>query len=250
MLNESLLEQAASKLHGITDLVAFTGAGVSAESGVPTFRGAEGVWKNFRAEEVATPEAFARDPKLVWEFYNDRRDLLADLQPNPAHDTLAELQRRFERFTLVTQNIDGLHALAGSRNLLELHGNLWRVRCTGCGQTWETVGEKLPAIPECESCGALLRPDVVWFGEALPEQVWNEAFTAVSQCEAILVVGTSAVVYPAAGLVEVARRHGAQVIEVNIEPTAASESADVCLHGRAGEVLPALLEALRTQGSG
>jgi NAD-dependent deacetylase len=241
MIDAMHLETAAGLLRRASNLVAFTGAGVSAESGVPTFRGAGGVWKNHRAEEVATPEAFARDPELVWEFYNYRRNLLAEIAPNPAHRALAELEPRVERFTLVTQNIDGLHRLAGSHNVLELHGNLWRVRCTGCGESFDRPREKLPPLPKCEACGSLLRPDVVWFGEALPEDVWNKASSAVAACDAMLVVGTSAVVYPAAGLVELARGSGARIIEVNLEPSAASSLADVCLHGRAGEILPALV---------
>jgi len=245
MIDESQLRRAAALLGRVTNLVAFTGAGVSAESGVPTFRGAEGVWKEFRAEEVATPEAFGRDPKLVWEFYNHRRNRLAEVQPNPAHRVLADFERRFPRFTLVTQNIDGLHALAGSRNVLELHGNLGRVRCTGCGRVFDKRGERLGELPACEACGALLRPDVVWFGELLPQDVWSASLAAVEECEAILVVGTSAVVYPAAGLVEVASRRGATIVVVNLEPTAASELADVSLHGKAGEVLPALWEELK-----
>jgi NAD-dependent deacetylase len=245
MIDGSQLQRAAALLGRVTNLVAFTGAGVSAESGVPTFRGAEGVWKDFRAEEVATPEAFRRDPKLVWEFYNHRRNRLAEVQPNPAHRVLADFERRFPRFTLVTQNIDGLHALAGSRNVLELHGNLGRVRCTGCGRVFDKRGERLGELPACEACGALLRPDVVWFGELLPQDVWSASLAAVEECEAILVVGTSAVVYPAAGLVEVASRRGATIVVVNLEPTAASELADVSLHGKAGEVLPALWEELK-----
>ena len=246
MLDESLFERAASLLHAVDSLVALTGAGVSAESGVPTFHGEGGVWKGFRAEEVATPEAFARDPKLVWDFYNDRRELLTEIKPNPAHHVLADLERRYRQFTLVTQNIDGLHALAGSKNVLELHGNLWHVRCTGCGKYFDKTRQKLPELPSCELCGALLRPDVVWFGETLPEDVWNEAHTAVAACGVLLVVGTSAVVYPAAGLVDLARQHGAKVIEVNLELTAASQIAEVCLHAKAGEVLPVLLEKLES----
>lgn len=242
MIATTHLEAAARLLRPISRLVAFTGAGVSAESGVPTFRGAGGFWKNVRAEEVATPEAFARDPEMVWEFYNYRRNLLAEIKANPAHEALADLESRIEGVTLVTQNVDGLHRLAGSRNVLELHGNLWRVRCTGCGSVLDKYREVLPPLPTCDACGALLRPDVVWFGETLPEAVWNEAFAAIERCEAILVVGTSAVVYPAAGLVELARQNAARVVEVNVEPTPASELADVCLVGKAGEILPALAE--------
>ncbi len=195
---------------------------------------------------MATPSAFRHDPKLVWRFYNARRDNLRQARPNPAHRALVALEDRFgERFTLATQNVDGLHRAAGSRRLLELHGSLLRVRCTGCEVVQERGTEPLAELPHCDECGALLRPDVVWFHEALPEDPWREASSAAGRCDCFLVVGTSAVVYPAAGLIESARRTGARVIEVNLERTAASRAADVGLYGAAGELLPRLVERLR-----
>jgi NAD-dependent deacetylase len=238
MIDDAKLHEAAAILGSARRVAALTGAGVSAESGVPTFRGDGGFWKGYRAEDVATPEAFARDPRLVWEFYNYRRELLSQAQPNPAHNALVELEKEIEQFTLITQNVDGLHRLAGSRNLVEVHGNLWRVRCTGCGRLEDRPHEQLPELPTCDHCGALLRPDVVWFGEALPQDLWRRAAAAAAQATCLIVAGTSAVVYPAAGLVHSAR---GRVIEVNLEETPASDAAHVSLLGKAGEVLPALV---------
>jgi NAD-dependent deacetylase len=190
---------------------------------------------------LATPTAFATDPKLVWEFYNWRRDLVSRAEPNPAHHALAALERRGPGLTLITQNVDRLHQRAGSRNVLELHGNLDDVRCTGCGRTSDRTGVVLPALPRCEHCGALVRPAVVWFGEPLPPGVWAAAQDAVLRADVLLVVGTSAVVYPAAGLVPAARRAGLAVIEINVEATPVSDAVDIGLYGKAGEILPRLI---------
>lgn len=222
-------------------IAVLTGAGVSAESGVPTFRGAGGLWKSFRAEQIATPEAFGRDPALVWEFYNYRRGLLKSVQPNAGHVALAMLERSAERFALVTQNVDGLHQRAGSRRVLELHGNIWRVRCTQCGCEFDKTGERLPALPTCEQCGGLLRPGVVWFGESLSRDVWQQADYAARECGALLVIGTSAQVHPAAALAWIAHNSGARVMEVNLEPTPAAEIAAIGLYGRSAEILPKLV---------
>src|SRR5262245_59378851 len=193
-------DAAARALAAATSVTVLTGAGVSAESGVPTFRGAGGLWQNFRAQDLATPEAFERDPKRVWEFYNYRRNLLADVKPNPAHVALAELEKKTERFTLVTQNVDGLHQAAGSQRVIEIHGTIWGVRCTGCAVQADRTGQRLPEMPTCDACGALLRPAVVWFGESLPPDRWRDAEQSAQQCDCMLVIGTSAEVYPAAGL--------------------------------------------------
>ncbi len=215
-----------------------TGAGVSAESGVPTFRGAGGLWENFRAEELATPEAFARDPLLVWRFYNWRRELLRGCRPNAAHEAIARLEAlKGEGFTLITQNVDGLHGLAGSRRTLEVHGSIWRVRCLRCGRA-EERRDSLPELPRCK-CGGLLRPGVVWFGEALDDALWEAALAAAEGCAALLVVGTSAAVQPVASLPLAARAQGAAVIEVNPEPGLGG-LAEVVLTGKAAEVLPLL----------
>lgn len=222
--------------------MALTGAGISAESGIPTFRGAGGLWRSFRPEELATPEAFARDPKLVWEWYLWRRGLIAQAQPNAGHYALVRLEQRTPRFTLVTQNVDGLHDRAGSRNILKLHGDIWEVRCTACGRQERDERLAFDCLPPRCACGGLLRPAVVWFGEMLPAAVWQAAEEAVRAAEVLLVAGTSAVVYPAAGLVPLARSAGAKVIEVNLEQTPLSASAECSLRGKAGEILPDLIQ--------
>jgi NAD-dependent deacetylase len=218
-----------------------TGAGVSAESGVPTFRGAGGLWRKYRAEDLATPEAFHRNPTLVWEWYDSRRQLIARCQPNAAHRALALLERRVPEFLLITQNVDGLHRLAGSVRLVELHGNLWRVRCLDDGKVTENLEVPLQVIPPRCGCGGLLRPDVVWFGEALPPEALQEAYDLAESCDVFFVVGTSVVVQPAASLPAIARRRGAYVVEVNLEPTPLTPLAHELYHGRAGDILPRLL---------
>jgi NAD-dependent deacetylase len=217
-----------------------TGAGISAESGVPTFRGKDGLWRQYRATDLATPEAFTTDPELVWEFYNWRRELLAPLQPNAAHHALAEMEGRIPRFTLITQNIDGLHQRAGSRNMLELHGNIWWVRCTGCGSTVEDRRTPLPKLPGCSSCGALLRPHVVWFGEPLDPVVLETAYSVVQSCQVMLIIGTSALVQPAASMGLLAHRQGAFVAEINLDPTPYTGAYHLSILGKAGDIVPKL----------
>ena len=242
------LRLAAAALRSAKSVTVLTGAGVSAESGVPTFRASDGLWEGHRIEDVATPSGFSRDPALVWQFYNARRANVAAVRPNPGHYALAELEGRFgERFTLVTQNVDGLHLQAGSRNVLEIHGSLRETRCLGCAKVEHRGLEPLGDTPLCPHCGERLRPNIVWFHETLPVGVWDEAQHAAALCEVLLVVGTSAVVYPAASLIPIAkttRVRGATVIECNLTPTAASEDADIGLYGPSGETLPALLAAL------
>ena len=238
------LERAKIALREKARVVVLTGAGVSKESGVPTFRGKNGLWKEFRAQELATPEAFRKNPVLVWEFYEFRRALVSRAVPNLAHVALATLEARIPHFCLITQNVDGLHARAGSKNILELHGNLFRTRCLGCGVLEENfavpIAQKLP--PLCHHCGGLLRPDVVWFGEPLPAGVMSKAFEEAGKCEAMLVIGTSGLVFPAAGLPGLAKDAGAFLIEINPESTPLSPMADVCLRGPAASVLPRLLQ--------
>jgi NAD-dependent deacetylase len=224
------------------NVAVLTGAGISAESGVPTFRGDGGLWRQYRATDLATPEAFAQDSKLVWQFYNWRRELLAPLRPNPGHLALAAMEGRFSRFTLITQNIDGLHEISGSRNIIELHGNIWWVRCTGCGAVTEDRRVPLPELPACESCGSLLRPHVVWFGESLDPKILDLAYRATESCQLMMVIGTSGMVQPAASMGAAARRHGAFVSEINLEPTPYTGAYDLSILGKAGEVLPKLLE--------
>ena len=220
-------------------IAVLTGAGISAESGIPTFRGAGGLWKNFKPEELATPEAFARDPKLVWEWYDWRRQIIAQAEPNAAHRALVKLG---DRVTIITQNVDGLHERAGSRNVLRVHGSIWTVRCLQCAAENEDHRAPLPEIPPLCQCGGMLRPGVVWFGEGLPQAVWDNAEKAARNADLLLVAGTSAVVYPAASLVPIARRAGAKVVEINPGETPISATVDHSLRGAAGEKLPKLIE--------
>jgi NAD-dependent deacetylase len=218
-----------------------TGAGISAESGIPTFRGAGGLWRKYRSENLAAPEAFARDPQLIWEWYDWRRSVIATAEPNPGHRALAELERRSPQFTLVTQNVDGLHDRAGSRRLLKVHGDIWTLRCTACKREWQDLRPSLPQLPPLCACGNMGRPGVVWFGEALPQDVWSEAQAAVSSAEILLVVGTSAVVYPAAGLVQLAKSAGAKVVEINVAETPVSGQVDLSWRATAAEALSELI---------
>ncbi|MCB9734494.1 MAG: NAD-dependent deacylase [Deltaproteobacteria bacterium] len=264
-MTTTAMGEARAALSGARRVAVLTGAGISAESGVPTFRGAGGLWRRFSALDLATPEAWADDPGLVWEFYDYRRRVMADKAPNAGHQALAAFEARLAEagrpFTLVTQNVDGLHEVAGSSRVVHLHGSLWRVRCVGCGR--ESENRDVPITPAYEGagdpgadvvgrgfgpedlprcgCGGVVRPAVVWFGESLRDEDLRAAFTAAAECDALLVVGTSAVVYPAAGLVPHAKRGGAVVIEVNLEETPATAWVDHHLTGPSGEVLPELL---------
>ena len=218
-----------------------TGAGVSAASGIPTFRGAQGLWRRFRPEQLATPEAFEKDPKLVWEWYAWRRELVARARPNRAHEVLAAWSRRVPRFTLVTQNVDGLHERAGTRNVVRFHGSLWEIacarRCLRSPRRWPDETVPLREVPpRCPHCGGPARPGVVWFGEPIDPDVLAAAQSALD-CDLFLTVGTSAVVYPAAGLLAGAARGGAFTAEINLEETEASPAVDVAIAGRAEDVL-------------
>jgi NAD-dependent deacetylase len=235
------LEQARDWLAKATRVAVLTGAGISAESGVPTFRGDGGLWKDYKAEDLATPEAFVKDPRLVWEWYNWRRELIAKVLPNAAHKALVRLEIRQREYTLITQNVDGLHDRAGSGRMLKLHGDIWRMRCTVCGANWPDRRAPLPKIPPHCACGGLARPGVVWFGEPLPDGMMKEAEHAAGAAEVFLVIGTSAVVYPAAGLVPYAKHGGARVIEINTDDTPFTSLVDCALRGPAGELLPQLL---------
>ena len=235
------LEQAREWLTQAKSVAVLTGAGISAESGVPTFRGAGGLWKEHKAEDLATPEAFARDPRLVWEWYNWRREIIAKATPNAGHKALVQIEIRKPRFTLITQNVDGLHDMAGSGKILKLHGDIWRMHCLDCKANFPNRRVPLPKMPPHCACGGMARPGVVWFGEPLPEGMMKEAEHAASSAEVFLVVGTSAAVYPAASLVPYAKQAGAKVIEINTELTSMSKVVDCVLQGPAGEILPKLL---------
>jgi NAD-dependent deacetylase len=231
-------------LRGTRSLVALTGAGVSQESGLRTFRDAQtGLWAQYRPEDLASPQAFARDPKLVWDWYAWRREAVKAVRPNPGHYALVEIEKFIPSFTLVTQNVDGLHRFAGSRNVLELHGNIQRVRCSKCYTFTETWGDDAESVPRCESCGGLLRPDVVWFGESLPRDQL-EAVEAARSCEVFFSIGTSGVVQPAASLAFAARNRGAKIVEINAEPTPLTSKADYVFQGKSGEILPELVRAV------
>jgi len=223
-------------------VVALTGAGISAESGVPTFRGADGLWRNYNVTELATPEAFSRNPGLVWEFYNWRRGLIGSLNFNSAHKALVDLEAKVPHFTLITQNVDGLHLKAGSKSLVEIHGNLWKVLCTKCQKITLDLSLNMGPLPKCAACGALLRPHVVWFGEALDQGLLTKAIAASRDCQVMLVIGTSSVVQPAASLALQAKEAGALVAEINIEKTPYSAYMDYSLLGKAGEIVPKLVE--------
>lgn len=239
----------AAALRVARHVCVLTGAGISAESGVPTFRDAQtGLWANDRPEDLATPEGFARDPHHVWAWYEWRRALVSRVEPNAGHRALVELAARVPRLTLVTQNVDGLHQRAGSREVIEYHGNILRDRCSTEGSVRERTAASMSGLPECATCGGLLRPDVVWFGEAIPPHSLQAADAAAAACDVFLAVGTSAVVYPAAGLAERALRQGARLIEINTEPTDLSPLVDVALRGRSGTILPELLARLNREG--
>jgi NAD-dependent deacetylase len=223
-------------------VVALTGSGVSAESGIPTFREAQtGLWERYDPQELATPEAFVRNPRLVWEWYEWRRHLVAEAEPNPGHLALAELGRRIPGFTLVTQNVDGLHGRAGSRNVIELHGNILRSKCSLEDEVVQPEEHDDSVPPRCARCGASLRPDVVWFGELLPFEALEAASEAARECDLLLSIGTSSLVYPAAALPYEALENGAALVEVNPSETPLTPHADYSLRGSVNEVLPNLL---------
>lgn len=228
-----------------TRVAVLTGSGISAESGIPTFRGEHGLWKQFRAEELATLEAFERDPMLVWEWYDWRRGIIGRAEPNEGHRTISAWQDVFPSFSLITQNIDGLHERAGSRDPVELHGNIWKLRCLREGTVTESREVPLHSLPPlCPACGAMLRPHVVWFGEALEGRVLDEAFQRSASCDVMFVVGTSAIVHPAASLPLAAADSGAKIVEVNPDPTPLSRTADFIFRGKAGQILPVIQQKL------
>ncbi|MCK4757615.1 MAG: NAD-dependent deacylase [Thermoplasmata archaeon] len=228
------------KLRQASKVVVVTGSGISAESGIPTFRGEDGLWKKYRAEELATPQAFFANPELVWEWYDWRRQLIGKAGPNPGHQIIASMEDYYDDFLLITQNVDGLHGKAGSHNMVEIHGNIWKVKCTE-ENTEKFLDEnpigQLP--PKCE-CGALLRPAVVWFGESLPVDGLVRADKAIKECDILITVGTSGYVYPVASFPMIAQASRALVIEINLEKTPISQIADYTLLGKSGDVLPAL----------
>lgn len=226
-------------------LCALTGAGASQESGLRTFRDSQsGLWAQYKPTELASPEAFARDPKLVWDWYAWRREAIKGVRPNPGHYALAEMEKKIPEFTLITQNVDGLHRMAGSMNVLELHGNIQRVRCSECGTFAEEWDDGTESVPCCEECGGLLRPDVVWFGESLPRSALDAAVKSARKCDVFFSIGTSGVVQPAASLGFAAHNKGATVVEINMESTPLTPKADYFFQGKSGEIMPGLVKAV------
>jgi NAD-dependent deacetylase len=243
-------EELLVRLRRASRVVVFTGSGVSPESGVPTFRDAQtGLWANFDVMELATPDAFRRDPALVWGWYEWRRAVVQKAKPNAAHRAIAAMASRVPTFTLITQNVDDLHERAGSRDVLHLHGQLARPYCQGCSQPWtppaqpslEAVGTRIDP-PGCTECGGRVRPGVVWFGESLPEREWLAAAEAASRCEVFFCIGTSSLVYPAASLTSVAINAGAVTVQVNPNHTEIDSAVTWSIRGPAGEVLPPIVE--------
>ncbi len=234
-----------SLLRGTPKLVALTGAGVSQESGLRTFRDAQvGLWAQYKPEDLASPQAFARDPKLIWDWYAWRREAVKGVRPNAGHYALVEIEKRIPEFILITQNVDGLHRMAGNQNVLELHGNIQRVRCSECYAFAEMWDDDSESVPQCSVCGGLLRPDVVWFGESLPRDQLEAAVEAARACDVFFSIGTSGIVQPAASLAHAARNRGAVVVEINAEATPLTPKADYALQGKSGEVLPELMKAV------
>jgi NAD-dependent deacetylase len=242
----ALAPELITKLKSARHVAVLTGAGVSAESGVPTFRDAQtGHWAKYRPEDLATPEAFRRNPKMVWEWYQSRFNAVAGVEPNPGHHALAVMQDLFPQFTLITQNVDGLHERAGSRKVIELHGNIMKHKCLDCEQALDIEQAAAASPPPCPCGKSFYRPDVVWFGENLPVDALDAAKSAAAACDVFFCVGTATVVYPAAELPFAARRHGAVVVEVNRDATPLTEEADYVLRGPSGTVLPAIVDVLR-----
>lgn len=236
-IDDSLIEALVDS----ESIVFFTGAGISSESGIHTFRGKEGLWNKFRPEELANFDAFIRNPELVWEWYNYRKKIIHDAKPNPAHQTIAEMQSYFKDVTVVTQNVDNLHRRAGSKKIFELHGNIERNFCVNCKNHYNEELDFSSGVPKCE-CGGLIRPDVVWFGEYLPEDQYLGGERVAINSDVFIVVGTSGIVYPAAGLVYTAKTSGAIIVEINLEETQISSIMNYSYFGKAGEILPIIFE--------
>ncbi len=234
-MNE-IITKSAEIIKNAKYLVVLTGAGISAESGIPTFRGKDGLWKNYNAMDLATPEAFTRDPKLVWEFYTYRQKIIQNTKPNAAHEILKKWENEGILKYVITQNVDGLHERTGLKNILRLHGYIWGVKCTKCDYKGE-LDKPAEGIPKCPKCNAMLRPDVVWFGESLDPDIINRAYEEFSKADVALIIGTSAVVYPAAYLPYIVREKNGKIIEINPNKTPLTEYATVSLHMNAGEAM-------------
>lgn len=236
-------ESILRRLRAAKRVSVLTGAGVSAESGIPTFRGAGGIWEKYDFRKLATPQGFQADPHLVWEWYQLRQIEIQKAKPNPAHAVIADMEKHYPTYAVLTQNIDGMHKRAGNRHVIELHGNIWRIRCERDG-TMVTLDAPVKDIPPLCQCGSIMRPDVVWFGEQLPAEEVESASASARESDAMFVVGTSAVVYPAAALPVITKNSGGLVVEINLEPTDITSYADLSLFGLAGEIMPALWRSI------
>ncbi len=225
------------------EIVVLTGAGISSESGIPTYRGEEGLWRNYNPFELATPEAFFKNPKLVWEWYESRRVIMKNAKPNAGHFAITTLEKEKRDFTLITQNVDGLHFTAGTRNVIEIHGSLWETKCTECEKVEKNYLVPLPQLPpKCGHCDSLVRPNTVWFGEIIPMEKIDRCLFAIEQCDLLLIVGTSGVVEPAASMGLLAKKSEKPVVEINTEVTPGTGLYDASVIGKSGEVLPLLVE--------
>ena len=240
-----LSDRLLKRLEKAYSVAVLTGAGISAASGIPTFRGKDGIWKKFKPEELANYNAFVKNPKLVWEWYDWRRNLIKNVRPNPAHYALVDLENIFKDFAVITQNVDNLHSLAGSNKLIELHGNIMRNKCIECGKPFEGDFNLKEGIPKCTTCGGMIRPDVVWFGENLPEDQIMAAQELAMRCEVFFSIGTSSIVEPAASLPYMAKGNGAYLVEINIEETPLTGSANEFIQGTADKILPELIVKLQ-----
>ncbi|HUI63245.1 MAG TPA: NAD-dependent deacylase [Bacteroidota bacterium] len=250
-MTREISDTLTSRLREAHSIVAFTGAGISAESGVPTFRGADGIWAKLRPEELASMDGFLKNPSLVWEWYAHRKRIISAIHPNAGHYALVEMEKQTPQFAVITQNIDNLHRRAGSKTVYELHGNIERNYCMKCGKTFaDAFVLAVAGLPKCDSCGGMVRPDVVWFGEMLPEEEWESSVAAAEGADLFLSIGTSAVVYPAASLPLLARRADAYVVEINPEPTPITDKVDEFLDGPSGEVLPMLVRVMERERGG
>ncbi|MEI7847678.1 MAG: NAD-dependent deacylase [Chloroflexota bacterium] len=231
-------------LKSATHVTVLTGAGVSQESGLRTFRDAQtGFWAQYRPEDLATPEAFERDPKLVWDWYAMRREIIKEVKPNPGHYALVQMARLFPNFTLITQNVDGLHQQAGSKAVIELHGNIQEIKCSRCTEIARQWDDNTENVPICTKCGGLLRPNVIWFGESLPGQALVNAAEASSKCDVFFTIGTSGLVQPAASLAIAAKNSNAIVVQINLDATPVNPKVDYILVGKSGEILPEIIRA-------
>ena len=233
------------RLKTAKSVVFFTGAGISAESGVPTFRGKEGLWKKFKPQELANFDAFIRNPDLVWEWYQYRRKIVKKANPNPGHLAIVEMEKYFDDVSVITQNVDNLHNRAGSKNVYELHGNIERNYCIDCETIYNTTELVISGkAPRCKKCGGLIRPDIVWFGESIPQSIFSAAEFKAKNSDICFVIGTSAIIYPAASIPRLAKEGGAYLVEINIEPTEISHFVDYSLIGKSGEILPEILAVI------